>query len=672
MRMFSRFVVTALFVTATACGGSGGGGGGDAGIDATVELPDEDGDGIADIHEGRDQDTDTDGDGTPDYLDEDSDGDGIPDYRESGDDLTATPPLDSDGDGTPDFQDTDADDNGLADGVDGVDDLDNDGIGNFADLDDDGDSLTDVFEMENAATPTDTDGDGTPDYQDVDSDNDTIKDLHEKAEDPDNDLIPAFRDLDSDGDCRLDAIEAGDVALNTPPVDSDADLRADFLDLDSDNDGLADSAEDADCDGAVSAGESSATAQDTDGDGVSDLIEVSAGTDPQNAADNPQANGDFVFVVPYQQPTTPTQDDLDFSTNLQIVDLYVLVDRSGSMTDEITSVRDNLATVVRNLACPPLGNGDPSDCIADLYSGSGTIGYSGSGPAAYTNVRDLQANPTLATSGMVIGEPSGCCAETTMLGLWSTVTGKGSAASGCSISGGAIPNRTTCPAGRLGWPCFRPNALPVILLATDEAPNTGGDTYHCPAQNTVVAAANAIGAKVIGIYGSGGGTGTTNDLNALATGTGAVDASAGNAPLVFSGSGTGTAAAIELGVRKLANGVPLDISALPVDDPADTVDAVVEFVNHLETLQLGTPACANMLTDQDSNMDGFKDLYIDVLPGTPVCWRVIPKNNTTVPATTVPQLFKATVEVMGDNVTLLDTRDVYFLVPPVPVDIPVN
>ena len=40
---------------------------------------------------------------------------------------------------------------------------------------------------------------------------------------------------------------------------------------------------------------------DSDMDGVSDLIEVGAGTDPLNAADNPRARGDFVFVVPYDE-----------------------------------------------------------------------------------------------------------------------------------------------------------------------------------------------------------------------------------------------------------------------------------------------------------------------------------------------------------------------------------
>ena len=38
--------------------------------------------------------------------------------------------------------------------------------------------------------------------------------------------------------------------------------------------------------------------------------------------------------------------------------------------------------------------------------------------------------------------------------------------------------------------------------------------------------------------------------------------------------------------------------------------------------------------------------------------------NTTVPPTDTPQLFRAGVDVLGDGVTVLDTREVFFLVPP--------
>ena len=55
----------------------------------------------------------------------------------------------------------------------------------------------------------------------------------------------------------------------------------------------------------------------------------------------------------------------------------------------------------------------------------------------------------------------------------------------------------------------------MILLATDEPPSK---SYECPGFDTTAQAASAIGAKIIGIRGSGGdGDRVKSDLNKLAT-----------------------------------------------------------------------------------------------------------------------------------------------------------
>lgn len=657
-----RCCLLALLVVG--CGSSGSGGD----DDGTSGAGDADGDLISDADEGRATGTDTDGDGTPDFQDDDSDGDGIPDYREAGDADAASAPIDTDGDGVPDFRDTDSDANGRADGLDGLDDIDSDGISNFQDIDDDGDSIEDIKELgPNALQPTDTDGDGTPDFRDTDSDNDTLTDLIETVDDYDQDGAGNFIDLDSDDDCLTDQIEgASDVDMDNRPA---------FIDRDSDDDGLADGVEDANCNGVRDAGETSATAGDSDGDGVSDLIEVAAGTNPNSATSNPQANGDFVFVEPYMQPQSPTDDDLDFSTKLQAVDMYVLIDRSGSMSQEIVSVRDNLATAIQRLTCGGLGS-NPATCIPDLWAGAGTIGYQGAGAAAFQNYRDIQLNPNI--SGIPVTEPSGTNSQEPLtFAAWASITGQG----GANYAMGSVPARSTCagsPAANagyqtFGYPCFRQGALPVVLLATDEPPISAGDTYKSPDWTTVVKSVFLNRkAKLVGIMGSGvAGTSVETDMRLMATDTGAVNAANNNAPLVFDGSGANAATAIENGIRTLANGLPLDINAVTVDDPSDAVNAIAAFVDHLQTLQLGTAQCANGLTDVDTNMDTFKDKYLQVRTGTPVCWTVVSKPNTTVPATDVPQLFRAKVKVYGDGVTQLDERNVFFLVPPAPLDNPI-
>ncbi|MGN6110095.1 MAG: VWA domain-containing protein [Kofleriaceae bacterium] len=657
-------LVFALAVLTVGCGPSTGGD--DEGPGA---VDDADGDGISDADEGRGTGRDTDGDGTADYLDDDSDNDGIPDYREAGDSDPRTPPVDSDLDGKPDFIDLDSDDNGREDSLDGTGDTDNDGIGDWADLDDDNDAIMDIDELgPNPAQPLDTDGDGTADFRDTDSDNDTIPDLFETSSDYDGDGVPNFRDLDSDDDCIPDQIEA----RGTPPVDSDNDGRPDFVDRDSDNDGVADREEDANCNGVIDVGESSPVNGDTDGDGVSDLVEIAAGTDPTNPASNPQANGDFVFIEPFEMPQSPADQNLDFSTKLQAIDLYVLLDRSGSMSTEITTVRNNLSAVVANLKCPP---GVTTNCIPDLWAGAATIGYAGSGAEAFRNYVDIQPTPNFSV--LPITEPSGCCAEPLNYAAHASITGLGSAGFGF----GSVPARATCfgsPAATagyatFGYPCFRQTALPVVMMATDEPPISAGDTDKRPDWDTIVKPQYvAKKARLVGIYGDSVAGNTINDLKKMATDTAAIDATMGNAPLVFSGAGTNAAAAIQQGILALANGLPLDINAVSADDPSDSVDAIAAFVDHLETLQLGTAQCANGLNDIDTNGDSYDDKFLQVRTGTPVCWKVVSKKNTTVPATDEPQLFRATISVYGDGVTQLDKRNVFFLVPPVPLDGPIQ
>jgi hypothetical protein len=633
-------------------------------------IPDADGDGISDGDEGVATAVDTDRDGTPDYLDRDSDGDTLTDATEAGDRELATPPVDSDQDGKADVRDLDADGNGRDDEIEGSDDLDRDGVGNFADPDDDGDFISDRDELgPNPNVALDTDNDGVGDVHDFDSDGDGVIDLYEGGGDFDHDGLANFRDLDSDGDCRPDRLEAG----GPPPRDSDRDRRYDFLDRDADNDGVADRDEDKNCDGALASDESDPLRADTDGDGVDDLVETEAGTNPNNATDNPRAHGDFVFVVPYQQPQLPASDTLDFRPALANVDMYVLIDRSASMSQETQSIKNSLGTVIRDLQCAPIGNGAPGDCISNLYAGLGGIGYRTDQP--FVNYLSMQASPNIA--GTSIPNVGGTATvEPLVFGLWTAITNLGSdvvnSTYGCGLN--AVAANPSCPPGTFGQACFRPGSLPVLVLATDEPPLTELDTSVCPGWGGVTL--NALGArsaKVVGVYGSGSSSTTTTNLATMALDTGSVDASAGGVPLVFNGADANAATAIGDGIRALVRGVPLDMGAVANDLPGDAVNAVTAFVDHLETLQpMNNPLCSTGLSDTDTNGDTYRDQFVDVHAGVPLCWKVAAKSNQTVPAIDRPQLFRARVDVIGDGVTVVATRNVFFLVPPQSLDGPIE
>lgn len=189
---------------------------------------------------------------------------------------------DADCDGRPDAQDAFPHDPAERD------DLDGDGIGDASDPDTDGDGVPDAQD----AYPLDPnewrdlDGDGIPDGADTDTDGDGVLDLFEEAQGTD----PFAADTDGDGVCDGPQVvagvctAAGDACpLVAGSVDADGDgvcAPTDACDDHADPVDIADLDGDGICDGVD---------PDQDGDGVADLDEVAAGTDPRSAASTPGA-----------------------------------------------------------------------------------------------------------------------------------------------------------------------------------------------------------------------------------------------------------------------------------------------------------------------------------------------------------------------------------------------
>lgn len=613
-------------------------------------LPDEDGDTIADRDEGEGA-VDTDEDGTPDTLDEDSDNDTIPDSIEAGDDNVGTIPVDSDGDTIKDFRDEDSDNDTIPDFDEGFGDEDIDGIHNYRDLDSDGDFIADSTEG-----TVDTDGDTLPDFLDTDSDGDTISDLYESLIDDDEDGIVNYLDLDSDNDTIPDSVEAGDDDPSTPPLNCDEDDRENYRDTDSDNDGVHDSDE-------FYSGCPDVCNPDSDGDGVSDLIEIAYGSDACDMADSPLTRGDFVFVVPYMESPEPTMDTLSFSTSLRQADVYFLVDTTFSMDGEITNLQNSLTTTI----IPQVRT-----TIDDVWFGvAGFDDYPESpygypGDRVYYQEQRMTANSADAQSavGRLAVHDGGDRPESQVPALWAIATGGG--------LGTYLAAQTSCGAGEYGYPCFRAGSIPIVVLITD-APfhndSAGNDPYSGispvpPGYSTTRTALTDNSIKVLGV--NSGDFASRSDIEQLARDTGAADRS--GTPLVFSimADGDGLGDQIVNAIRALANQVPISVSTQAVDDTSDTVDATV-FIDHIVSNALGDPVigCEGGLSVADTDGDGWNDTFTAIIPGTMVCFDIYVKMNTTVPPLEVPQLFRAYIEVIGDGITLLDTRVVYFLVPPV-------
>jgi hypothetical protein len=639
---------------------------------------DSDGDGVPDSIEGRcgALARDTDGDGVPDYLDTDSDGDGIPDKVEwaAGGCNPAAPLNDADGDGAPNYVDLDSDGNGLPDkdeacpptgmpggpascSGDAPSDFDGDGLPDFLDPDNDHDSsspskfvgLEDRFELADASGAyvglVDTDKDGIPDLYDRDSDNDFILDLDEGLNDPDGDGVPNFRDVDSDGDSVGDRCEArakaapseADYAL--PVLDTDADGKPDFVDMDSDGDLLTDGKEDLNGNCIVDATETDRVKADTDGDGVSDLIEVTllGAAGAKSAATTPASSGKFYFLEPYSPDgsaaPSPTSSLLALSTKLNKGDVGFVVDTTGSMGGTISGLKSSLSTTIipaLKTRIPDLGIGVAAH---DDYPYSG-YGSAGSGDQAFYfpatpqgYVTTVTANSQAAANALVT-HFGGDGPESNVQAMFHALTG-----SGLSWPGGSIP-AVTPPAGTFGAMRFRSDALPILINLTDitshngkRALDTTGTSYSttyedpyfefsAPNIDDLVSKINTIGAKFIGgaadsgsrctttycPYGFlsyiadktasyappsafGGSTCNTN-VNGSAIGVpdGPTVGGVKQCRLVFSfySSGTGLGTSVVDGVVALLNSIKFDVYVEAYNGTGESIDVVSTFMSKVE------------------------------------------------------------------------------------------
>jgi hypothetical protein len=650
-----------------ACGPSGGTVTGDGGgawdasppVEGGLDpLLDSDGDTIADRDEGVATLRDTDGDGTPDYLDVDSDGDGIPDALEAGDGDVATPPVDTDGDGLADYLDNDSDNDGLPDGVEDANhngQLDP-GETDPTSQDTDGDGVSDLVESVAGTDPRDPAD--TPQARG----NLVFLEPYQAPPAPPSDHL-RFRTSIAKVDLYF--LEDVSVSMQQELAAIHDNVVAMLEDLTCDP-GESAAGCPADCpascgDGTCDPGESPATCPydclGTCGDGVCVGSEAPATC----AADCPATCGDGTCAAGETPLTCPS-------------------DCAGTCGDGICHAGEQPAV---------------TSCVPNIHSGVGVFGTasngavcSGGGSCAagetgnfvYRNLLDIQADSHATETALPDQCWGSACWEPHLAATFYTVSGMGSAqatAAGNLMPPLPVPAPPGCPAGYRGYPCFRPDSLPIILLISDEpfsqcylpdgetlgtcatAPSTAMTLPQFP---KVASAVNTLGAKIIGVLGANAGAALTADMRALGTQTGSVNGS--GEPYVYPGADADAAPVIAAGIRELTATLPLDMSARYEDDPGDAVDTFAAFVASLETFDPGTGDCMAWPAQADRDGDSYPDTYLDVTPGLPVCWQITVKQNTTVPATSQTQIFRAHVTVWGNNTALLDTRTVYFVVPP--------
>jgi hypothetical protein len=383
--------------------------------------------------------------------------------------------------------------------------------------------------------------------------------------------------------------------------------------------------------------------------------------------------------VPFDRDPPDPRRTFAFATDIRRADVYFLIDTTGSMGSPIANVQSSLTRISTELSARiddlQMGVGhfedfpNEPDCgffDFDCISGSA---YGAAGDVAYANLQDITDSVSAvqtALNSLELGNGADG-PESQIEALYQTATGEGGSWTFDSGASHSIPPRT-CPTipdevgTRRGYPCFRPGALPIIVLVSDVTFHNGpasGNGYagiapppHSSAHATDAVA--ALGARVVGVAIGGGGR---NDQEALARASGTVDGT--GRPLVYDSAGGEVSDAIIEGITTLVGGTPQDVTTATENvagNPGgvDARDFIVS-ITPVEGFRDGIAGTGYASKDTTT--------FYEVVPGTLVDFAVDFHNDFVPPAETAV-IFRAVIVVMGNGVARLDERQVYIIVPP--------
>jgi hypothetical protein len=464
---------------------------------------------------------------------------------------------------------------------------------------------------------------------------------------------------DDDGDGLPDSAEVG-TAGECSPRDSDGDFTPDFQDVDSDNDGVLDGEE-----GALG---TDPTNPDTDSDGFTDLVERTAGTSPTDPSSAVPPT-DYFVVLPYNGDRA--MRPLRFGTNISKADVYFLIDTTGSMQSAIDDVNASLRSIASAVSGlvrdAQFGVGRFDDFPTDFY------GDAFSGDVPYAHLEDITADLGRVNGALSLTANSGNdTPESNTAAVYLTASGAGMTYDDDVRGVGTIPARS-CPTipdemgVRRGYPCFRPGALPIVVLVSDAPWHNGVDPFNDYAGirgpvsfDMAVDAMNAIGARFIGA--NVGFAGSGPDMEAMARRTGSVRSD--GTPLVFTGPASTTSDQIIDGITSLVGGTPQDVSTRTENVPGnpDEFDAR-QFIKAIIPVEgFGPGGEIGPIPGVTYNSKDETTFY-QVIPGTQVEFAIDFWNDVR-PTPTRTEIHQARIIVVGNGVADLDFRNVYIVVPP--------
>lgn len=379
--------------------------------------------------------------------------------------------------------------------------------------------------------------------------------------------------------------------------------------------------------------------------GRPDAGQPDAGTDAGEELPDP----DECIELPFEEP--PEFVDVRFNARIQAADVLLLVDVTGSMSDEIAQIRNTLREVIipeMVVSIPDLRLSVASFADFPVMP----YGAAADRPFRLVQASTADIDQVQLAVGRLREASGGDGPESQIEALYQSATGAG--------RGAHIPP-ADCPEGTVGYPCFRGAGSRIVLLFTDaefhngpgdDQPYEPGSIRPTPASyEETVNALRGIGAKVAGLFSGGGSFRALEHLEAIARDTGAVTPD--GEPIVFDIGTRGErldTGVIE-SVQTLVEEVPIDIDVLLEDYPGDGVDAR-DFVQRVIARAAEPPGGATIVDDRFEN----------VTPGTTVTFRVRFRNDS-FPETDEPQVYFLTIVLRGDGVVRLTQTTVAIVVP---------
>ena len=411
-------------------------------------------------------------------------------------------------------------------------------------------------------------------------------------------------------------------------------------------------------------------------------------------------NQDFFFQLPYEDQDGPQEKPLDFSTDVQDVDVFFAMDTTGSMGGTISSLQSSLTgTIIPGI----------STTMTSAWFGAG--GYDDFPLSPYGDFAsgDQPFYLLQEVTGVVADAQAGVNALTThygMDGAESMIEALFQIATGFGLTG---PSPTSVPPNTsgIGGVGFRANSMPVIVPLTDIYSHnginpaydyTGAVAAVAATRTDAVAALETICARVVGVATTSG----DPDMVAIAEDTGSLippeawgpaatrppgcavgmcctgtngagraTNAAGMCPLAYIHSGgTGLGDTIVTGIDMLTHyaafdcetetsGETEDVDGNPLPTPHTTADFIVSIVPVSFVVPVDPPG----LPTPTITTDGFDN----VTPGTIVTFDVTAFNDFVV-QTDDAQFFEATITVTAGGCFPLDDRVVLILVPPTPIN----